>query len=590
MSRPIGAIVPETEVAFIDREAMMMDGGRLFFQLTPEDSGGAGGDIDTLPVGTLIQDQQGNIWEVTATRAAKLVSGDIKGSRFRRFDSIIRSVGRFFQTETGRSIELSPDGTFRRLTEGETNTLFPQPAAGTRAPAFSSTQAAQTQAEAFAAGESAKDREEAGRLQQLRLENARRLEAISSLRTLAGQAAQIRQRFRTDLLGLEQASQVILAQTLGQDPIRGAILEQGGVQRGTTPSQAFRANVSTVGQQAGTQAGELATSLPTPDFGADIEGLEAQIKQFTEALNPGDLPTLPTAPIFGLEHGGEVVKAGKDEPPVRPFTSRPDPMTAFRFAEQMGLTPLITGEREGGPELVLAAKGTQVIPLDDREEALLVGRVQGAQEGFFEEFDFSTIEQALSPVFENLGFGATPITQSNQQPGTFNFGTEESPLTGNLDVLNRLGVQPRLIRFGTDPTVFFRDPSGTLRRFSGLAQFQEGDFNFSDVVNVSPDRRDSFTFGDALTEPPPLIEPGVSERRFPLRSRPLTVDFPEGPDIRLPAARQLASIFRTLGADTRAVILSAFGVAGQGRESFLEELSFFTPKGRATTAGAAAFG
>jgi hypothetical protein len=68
------------------------------------------------------------------------------------------------------------------------------------------------------------------------------------------------------------------------------------------------------------------------------------------------------------------------------------------------------------------------------------------------------------------------------------------------------------------------------------------------------------------------------------------LDFPEGKDFLLPAARQLANIFRTMSADTRNVILSAFGVAGQGRESFLEELNFFTPKGGATRAGAAAFG
>ncbi|KKM26629.1 hypothetical protein LCGC14_1582790, partial [marine sediment metagenome] len=63
-----------------------------------------------------------------------------------------------------------------------------------------------------------------------------------------------------------------------------------------------------------------------------------------------------------------------------------------------------------------------------------------------------------------------------------------------------------------------------------------------------------------------------------------------GVNLLLPAARQLASIFRRLGADTRSVILSAFGVAGQSAGSFLEEIDFFTPGGTATRAGAAAFG
>ena len=69
MSRPIGAVGEYTLPDFIDREAMMMDGGRLYFQLTLEDTTASGALIgvklfrlDGTFAGRLVQDPDKEVY------------------------------------------------------------------------------------------------------------------------------------------------------------------------------------------------------------------------------------------------------------------------------------------------------------------------------------------------------------------------------------------------------------------------------------------------------------------------------------------------------------------------------------------------
>jgi hypothetical protein len=108
-----------------------------------------------------------------------------------------------------------------------------------------------------------------------------------------------------------------------------------------------------------------------------------------------------------LEHGGEIGQKG-----VTQFKfGKPDPFTALSMAESMGLTPIITGEREGGPELILAPKGTKVIPLTDEEEAQLTGfnpPIPGALHGGTVDFPLGESETISGDVFGSIPNTATP--------------------------------------------------------------------------------------------------------------------------------------------------------------------------------------
>lgn len=384
---------------------------------------------------------------------------------------------------------------------------------------------------------------------------------------------------------------LILGETLGKDVVRGAIQSTGQVQRGVTPMGAFRTDVGGVAKSAGALAGQLEGPLPTPNLGADIPGLESQMPQYQEWMTPPDLPQLPTAPVFGLLHGGEVAKGGKEKGQITPFAERPDPRTSLQYAEQMGLTPRIVGEREGGPELALLAPGSKVIPLSDEEEAGLLPMVQGAAQGADLPYDVSTMEQALSPIYEHLGFTGTPKTYSGAggvQYLASGMGTSKG------GALERLGARPRLVSEAETGTVFFVDPSGRRRHVGSAGQFTEFGFNWGDVVNI-PGRELATMYpdvGSPLTQAPPLMEPGISERRFPspgLIRMPLTEEelAGPGPGFALPAMRTIASLWSGLSAYVQDVITSAFGVAGINPAMMEAERRFFTPMGTARAPGAA---
>ena len=201
---------------------------------------------------------------------------------------------------------------------------------------------------------------------------------------------------------------------------------------------------------------------------------------------------------------------------------------------------------------------TEVIPLGG-------GAAIGATFGDF-KFDPSTVsEQALSPMWDELGFTSAPkVTR---------------PMA--LADYNRLGVQPRLVRNPITGATYFRDLEGTLRHIPDPDAFQRYGFNWGDVANLNPDDFQRMGIGSPLMEAPPMIEPGVSRRRFPVSATPNYIR--EGPEglrgLAIPAPRTMAALLPRVSAQTRDVILSALGLVGYSAGDISEELAYFTPRG-----------
>ncbi|TEU00389.1 MAG: hypothetical protein E3J29_01925 [Dehalococcoidia bacterium] len=336
--------------------------------------------------------------------------------------------------------------------------------------------------------------------------------------------------------------------------------------------------------------------MPSPQRGAEIPELERQMPQSEEWAVPPDLPQLPTPPVFGLLYGGEVAKGGKEKGQITPFEERPDPRTSLQYAEQMGLTARIVGEREGGPELALLAPGSKVIPLSDEEETGLLPLVQGAAGGASLPYDPSTTAQAMAPVWEHLGFEGTPSYRWNAPTASAPLGRGLTPRGfkgGDLPGMRRMGIEPRLVRDASTGRMYYVNPSGVLQPF-GPTEMDKYGFQMSQMVNLSPETiRGMGPVGRAIQfEPPPQIEPGVSQRRFPALSAPLIMPLSlEGAGgYAMPAMRTIASLWPTLSPAVQDVITSAFGVAGITPATMEAERRFFTPSGRATAPGAAILG
>jgi hypothetical protein len=306
-------------------------------------------------------------------------------------------------------------------------------------------------------------------------QNRLAIEARAEEARLAEEAALKRGRLSTltDLIqsfvGAQSQARDTLA-NLQPDPFRFAAVAGGIAPFGVTPQEGFQ-----------TQLQEFAAApAPVADPNASLPSIETAIQGLTGA-------SVPLAPqTFGMAKGGTV---------PAPF----EVMSARLVGEE-------------GPEVMITSpEGVTIIPLG-----------KGAQEGGF--FPFSPIEfdrETLLPALSTSGifrdFGRVPFAQRGRRfgpfgdqqftPGIFEGlpgerGTARNPLGANpfrAGTLSKLGLAPGLVRFGADPTVFFRDPlTGELRPFSGLEQFQESGFDFGNVVSVREQDRPGFQFGDVL--------------------------------------------------------------------------------------------
>ena len=325
---------------------------------------------------------------------------------------------------------------------------------GGAAPSFASTQAAQAQAEAAAkaaAAQAAKVAAERDRLDREFREEQNRL---------AEEAALKRGRLSTllDLIQSFAASQSQARDTLANlqpDPFRFAAVSGGIAPFGVTPQEGFQQQLTDF----------ASAPVPTADPNASLPSIESAIQGLTGA----------SVPLSPQVFGGAGLAGGGTVP--APF----DVMSARLVGE-------------GGPEVMITGpQGVTILPLG-----------KGAQEGgFFPfspiEFDKETLLPALgtSGIFGSLGFDQIPTAFQGpnagirrQQDGIVPFGSG----------LTRLGIQPSLVRFGDDPSVFFRNAQGELQHIPSRAAFEGAGFDFGNVVSLDPSRRGQFNFGSPVAE------------------------------------------------------------------------------------------
>ncbi len=405
-------------------------------------------------------------------------------------------------------------------------------------PSYGSTQASQSQQEAFTAAQNEANRQFQLDLEALQQENARKDTFISEAGALTRQIASDKAEGKR-----------LIASLQGVDPVRAAILARGGVQRYTTPAQEFRSDLEGFVEQA----------VPTYNAGMSAAELEGVVGQLSGIATGG----VPETPTVGFAGGGYAGGGG------------------LQFGNQKRAVML--GEGTGtGTEVGIVTPGmgiTEVIPL-----------AGGAEEGL----TISSIAQALSPIYKRLGYSGQNAPRAYR-------ATADSPfhLKGGLAEARQLGYRPRLLRQADTGETFYFDPdTNSLRSVGSEELFKQSGFRWQSVLNVDPSELAGFTRGSTLTSPITEIEGGPNAPKYGTRAEPSLLSL-EGQELALPTigelAGNLAGSWNNLDANTKRVIASAYGGAGEGEidaalAALEDEIAFFTPSGTAQRGRTARFG
>ena len=326
--------------------------------------------------------------------------------------------------------------------------------------------------------------------------------------------------------------------------------------------------------------------------GASIADLESAITKMSQPILPQGGPSSPFRPP-GLEKGGEIGKEGE----VKPFgMGRPDPFTAIEMAPHMGMTPIIVGERSGGPELMLAPKGTKVIPLtDDEEERMMSGPFTGMATG-------GTVTGAVKSAFGTTGTGPNYGLEGFQDllrglrerlglgGRLFNQGYA-APSVATSDVLQRgqaaaLGAYQRapgtLVQSTAGGAVFIVDENGRLRGYTSSDVFKKSGQSFSNVQQLLPQQMARFERGANITSPftlpagelgqvgalgAPLSTQRGFQELFTAQGIPAAQARGEAERLAnligfLPAPHKVGALFNRLAPSEQSALLSAYRLAG----------------------------
>lgn len=428
MSRALNVLEEFAPPSFIDRAALMLDEGTVFNQWWKEDEGAEGGDV--LPVGTLIKDQQGNIWERTGTTGLKLIEGSIQGAQFRTIASTIQRVGPFFMTQTGRAIELQPNGSFRRLAGDESGNLFPDPTGGStyHPPAWKPgeldlrQQELQIERERLQADiaqteqrlkEIAMQEEAADERQRLNLIAEREMLEMrldNDKRTLLYSEYGATKRTQ---MQQQQSAREMKFQTR-EDPFAFAQAMSGGPMLGGTPAQAFRQNLSAF------------ANAPIP--GMSINTPIPEMEQILGQMGGMQMP-MP-GPYVGMAEGGIIDMEQRDGA----FSMKPTQKRTVLVGDGGGIIPGVTEALtiEEGP---FGIKSVEVTPL--------AGMAQGGM-----TVNPEAMKALLAPLFADISPGGYPTASYGQRAST----------------LGRFGYQPSLAQVGD--AFYLRSPEGQYREIS----------------------------------------------------------------------------------------------------------------------------
>lgn len=375
-------------------------------------------------------------------------------------------------------------------------------------------------------------------------EEAEKQRQFGLKRDVAGRAGALTQ----EIVGLREQARNLATELFGTDPLRGSLSAQGALGIGRTPQRAFEERLRGVASQPVPEALGPEASL------GELTQRERELTQATQ----GGLP-------------------------------RPGPLGFAGGTEGTGQGMLVG---EGGPEVVeFTPQGTvRVIPLTKRAQGGLseFDPFEGVTQRDPSELTAPAIGRALEPAFRHLGFedpGLIPLGRGAF--GSFGpAGLSRRP-GQTAETFSRLGVRPSLLQAEGTGEFFHLSPEGEVQKIGTLADVNQLGLSPEDaaVVPLSEIGEMGQFGGERLTAPPAAEFSPFAPRPTALRL-PLSVDesgAPDraGPSILLPAPRQLASVWRTLDPDTKALFGSAWQLAGMSREQAGRELGFFTPRGTA---------
>jgi len=367
-----------------------------------------------------------------------------------------------------------------------------------------------------------------------------------------------------------QASRLVAG--LGPDQFKMASALQGLPVLGTTPQAGFA------------QAQTEFASRPVPNVSAQAP--ISEIETAIAAIGGIKPPSLP-ASGFGMAMGGTLPGMVPEMMPPQPMPEQPPGMMPGQEMMQMGppaapgapqfgttKTAVLIGEGnlqvEPGTEVAItdtATGTTEIIPLTGQAAAgasiFSPGYGGFAQRPPGALFDPMSGVAAINPLYAGMGLPQFPMANSNP----------------SLSLLNRLGVQPSLLKSTSDPTVYYRDPAtNQYRGITGPDVFNQSGFDWGNIVSSGD--ISGLPMGPVLDRPT-LFPPGTGSESFSQKlGRPL-VEPMTGAILPAPQANafKLAQL-AARNAGLFELALQAYESAGLTRQSVLSSLTNVLITGR----------
>src|SRR3990167_5388785 len=240
-----------------------------------------------------------------------------------------------------------------------------------------------------------------------------------------------------------------------------------GGQRGVTPAQAL-----------GNELQNFATQ-PLPQVAPN-----AGLPQINQGIQQLQQMQVPQGGGFGMAEGGSMGPQGPDFSP--PGSS------------------VIVGEGAlNGDEEVVTRLNDGTVLVTPLKGGAATGATLPTPESSF---------GALSPLYSNLGFSDIPTFKSYGEGGGFSINPTmtQQGMRGPIEILNRLGIQPSLVKQAGDTKIYRRDPlTGQLQHIANPDVFARSGFNWNDVMTLQPNDFARYgTIGAPLTAPLPQVSGG----------------------------------------------------------------------------------
>ena len=373
-------------------------------------------------------------------------------------------------------------------------------------------------------------------------------------------------------------------QFAGVDPLRTLGQLRARNVQGPTPFDQLKGEL---GQAASFQE-------PVLGPGASVADLESAIAKMSGSILPQEGGVSSAFRPPGLERGGTV---SKEE--VQPFTmGRPHPKTAIEFAKKAGMTTVMTGERSGGPELVIGKEFT-VIPLSDEEEDELMHGpfdIPKAQTGVTvgDTFGLEGFQDLFRSLRERAG-----VSPDLARGGLWAGGTPPTMTRTNAAALGAFQRPPgSLVQAGPTGATYIVDETGKLRAFRSADMFARSGLGsqWGSQLVASPEEFSRFELGPDITEPFTLPAGGLGTTGALGAPLSLQQGLSEIPGLSsndawrianligyLPAPNRVGSLFNRLLPAEQTALISAWKLAGVPEADVMAIVGRAGIRGRART-------